>query len=243
MMADIFNEVDADLQRERVLSLWRRWWPFLAGLCVGILLAAALWSWWQGHHRQQAEAAGGRLETVRRLSTAGQDQEARALLETMSTKDPAGYAVLARFRLAALTAKTDRDQAVRLYDALGADAGVEDGLRQLARLRAALLLSDQPDPQPALTRLEALAAPQGLYHASAREILGVLALKRGDDKEAGRWLDLIMSDPSSPGAVRQRAEALSGLVVSGMMPTSEADKASPSPAQNPATPSPDPAQR
>jgi hypothetical protein len=46
-------------------------------------------------------------------------------------------------------------------------------------------------------------------------MLAVAALKRNDLDAAAKWLDMIVTDANAPGEIRQRAEALLGLVAGG----------------------------
>ena len=56
------------------------------------------------------------------------------------------------------------------------------------------------------------------HRASARELLGLAAIKFGDLDAAGRWFDQIVSDAEAPSGAKQRAEAFLGLVRSDRKP-------------------------
>ena len=96
-----------------------------------------------------------------------------------------------------------------------ADAAIDSSFREMAKLRAALLRLDQADAGELQRRLEPLAQAGQPFRNSARELLGLAALKRGDLETAGKWLDMIVVDAQAPADIRQRAEALLGLVSAG----------------------------
>ncbi|TXN71530.1 hypothetical protein FV230_07990, partial [Methylobacterium sp. WL6] len=95
------------------------------------------------------------------------------------------------------------------------------GLRDLARLRAALIRLDLPDPVPALASLQSLAAGTP-FRFTAREMLGLTALKNGQYDEAGRWFDQLNMDPETPQNLRQRIEVYVALVAGGPVTVTEA---------------------
>ncbi len=81
---------------------------------------------------------------------------------------------------------------------------------------------DTADAAELHRRLDPLADANSTYRDIAREMLAVAALKRGDDTEAGKDLDAIVADPTTPGDIRQRAGFYLGLVRAG-----KADPAAP----------------
>ncbi len=99
-----------------------------------------------------------------------------------------------------------------------ADAGFDSNLKEVAQLREAYLRLDTDTPKEFEQRYSGLATENGPYHDSLRELLAVAALKDGDDAAAGRWLDQIITDPTSPEPLRRRADAFLALVQAGKLP-------------------------
>ena len=87
-------------------------------------------------------------------------------------------------------------------------------MQDLARLRAATLRLDA-DPAAAQPVLERLAAPTNPWRHTARELLVVSALKRGDYDAAGRVVDQMAADREAPPSQRPRLETYSALVAAG----------------------------
>jgi hypothetical protein len=121
--------------------------------------------------------------------------------------------MLARLRATEEKALTDRAGAVAALDLFAADAGVDPLWRDLARLRAGMLRVDSADK----AELEQRFAPllNGSFRHSARELLALAAIKRGDFEAAGKWLDQIVVDPAAPADLRQRAQGFLSLVRGG----------------------------
>lgn len=214
-MTDIFREIEEELRRDKAADFWKRYGNVAIGAAILIVVATGGWRFWQHRELQKAEEAGARYEQALDLSREGKGEDAEKALEGLLKDTPAGYQMLARFRLAAEAGKRNAEAGAAAFDALAADASVGATLQDLARLRAATLRFDSMDAKALAAKLEPLASPTNPWRNSARELLGVAALKAGDYEAAGRWFDQIVSDREAPGGVRQRAELYLGLVRGG----------------------------
>ena len=214
-MADIFREIDEEVRRDKAAELWRKYGWVVSGLAVLAVLAVAGWQFWLHQENQASQAVGARLEAALKSSRDGDGTQAEAILKELATGAPAGYRQIARFRLAAETAKRDAAAGVAAFDALAADASLEQVYRDLAKLRAGILRVDLSPFPEVKAALEPLATPQGVWRHSAREFLGVAALKANLFDEAGRWFDAAITDPQVPQALRQRVDLYLALVRGG----------------------------
>lgn len=227
---EFIREVNEDYRRDQVAEIWRRYSGAIIAVAILVVAAVGGLRYWQHDQRVRADAASEQFDTANRLARDGKNAEADKAFEAIRTDAPGGYRLLARFRSAAETSKRDGAAAATEYDALAADTGVSDALRDLARLRAALLRLDGPQPDAALASLQGLAAPTGAFRHTAREMLGLVALKRGEYDAAGRWFDQINADPQAPQNLRQRIEVYAALVAGGPV---TATAAAPEPAAPP----------
>lgn len=214
-MSDIFKEVDEEVRRDQALAFWNKHQNNLIALALVIIAAAGGWRWYQTQQRAAAEAAGARYEAAVQLAREDKSAEADAAFQEIIRQGPTGYALLARFRGAAEIAKTDKAKAVSIFDGIANDAGLDVAMRDIARLRAAMLRIDDADAAEIKSRLEPLAAPGAPFRNTARELLAFAALKAEDFDAAARWLDAIVVDAQAPQSIKSRAEALIGLVSAG----------------------------
>jgi hypothetical protein len=214
-MTDIFREIEEDLRRDKYAKLFSRFAPVLIALAVIVVLGVAGWRYWAYRQLQSSQAAGGRFEQALDLARDGKDSDAEAILKDLTATAPVGYRELARFRLAGETGKQDAAAGAAAFDALGNDASVPSTLRDLATLRAAILRLDTAGRQELEQKLTPLAAPGKPWRHTAREILGLAALKANDYEAAGRSFDEIVSDPEAPPALRRRIDLYLALVRGG----------------------------
>lgn len=229
---EFIREVNEDYRRDQVAQIWKRYSGLIIAVAVLVVVGVGGYRYWQHDQRVRAEAASETFDAANRLAKDGKIAEADAAFDGLERDAPAGYRMLARFRSATETAKRDPAAGAAEYDALAGDTKLSDGLRDLARLRAALIRLDQPDPDPALAVLQGLAAPTGAFRHTAREMLGLVALKRGEYDAAGRWFDQIIADAQTPANLRQRIEVYATLVAGGPVTVTAA------PAPEPAAPPP-----
>ena len=224
---EFIREVNEDYRRDQVAEIWRRYSGAIIAVALLVVAGVGGWRYWQHDQRVRAEAASEKFETANRLAKDGKSAEAEKAFTALEADAPAGYRLLSRFRSATETAKGDPAAGASDYEALAADTTLSDGLRDLARLRAALLRLDQPNPDAALASLQGLAAPTGAFRHTAREMLGLVALKRGEYDAAGRWFDQITADPQTPQNLRQRIEVYAALVAGGPVAITEAAPVAP----------------
>ncbi len=214
-MSDIFRELEDDIRRDRLGNVWKRYGNLIITLAILLVLGTAGWRFWSHLEQQKAEAAGARFAEALKLSRDGKGAEAEKALDASARDAPGGYRALARFRLAGEAGQRDPAAGAAAFDALARDASVEPALQDLARLRAAMLTVDTLDPRALAAKIEGLAKPGNPWRNSARELLGLSALKAGDFDAAGRWFDQIVVDAEAPAGLRQRAQLYLALVRGG----------------------------
>ncbi len=211
-MSDIFSEVDEEVRRERLQKLWDRYSLLIIAVAVLIVAAIGGWRGYEYYMGQKAAAAGADFEAAVTLSEAGKHAEAAAAFTKVVNEAPPGYAVLARFRAATELAATKSDDAVKAYDALAADGGLGATWRELAGLRAGLLLVDTAPFAELKKRLDPLTEPTGIYRHTARELLALSAWRVRDVASTRRYIDMIGSDGETPPSTRTRIDVLSALI-------------------------------
>lgn len=214
-MADIFQEVDEEVRRERLKKLWDRHGYLLIALCVLIIAGVGGWRGYEYFQAKKAGESAVAYEQAVRLAAAGKHKDADAAFARIATGGTDGYKILARLQAAAELAQTDRKAAVAAYDALAADKNAGQVIDDLAAVRAGLLLIDSAPYSEMQKRLEPLTSPGRTFRHTARELLALSAWKAGDVTAARKWTDMIMTDPETPGGTRSRAQILSDLIAAG----------------------------
>lgn len=214
-MGDIFREIDEELRQERYEKLWREYGKYVVGAAVALVVAVAGYQLWHKYDTDRKEAQGAKFSQALKAMTEGRDADARAILESLSRETGSGVSGLARLHQAALLAKSgDRTGAVKIYDGLSADSGVDKPLRDLATILFALhsMANEKADIAALRERLAPLAKEKVPWRYSALELLGVLAQREGKTAEAKLFFQKIADDPNAPQGARGRATQMLAVI-------------------------------
>jgi hypothetical protein len=213
-LADIFHEVDEEVRRERMKKLWDQYGLYVLILVVLFVAGIAGWRGWEYYENQRAAAFGSQFEAASALAETGNFAEAEKDFAKIAADGNRGYRVLARLREAEATIPRDRAAAVAQFDAIAADTSLDQRFRDLAAIRAGLLLADTAPLADMEKRLEPVAAAGRPFRHTARELLALSAFRAGDKAALQRWSDLISGDAESPAQMRSRIEAM--LLLAGI---------------------------
>ena len=211
-MADIFNEVDEEVRRERLQKLWDRYGIYAIALAILIIAGIGAWRGYEWLQAKKAAAAGAAFESALSLSEAGKHAEAEAAFTQVAAEAPAGYRTLARLRAAAELAQVKPADAVKAFNELAADSSLGATLQDLAAVRAGMLMVDSAPFSDMRQRLDPVSEPGRTFRHSARELLALSAWRNHDFTAARRYIDMIATDAETPAGARARAEVLSALI-------------------------------
>jgi len=210
-VSDIFNEVDEEVRREQLKKLWDQYSLYIVAGAVLVVLLVAGWradEWWE---TKKAAEAGAAFQAAMALSEQNKHAEAEAAFAQIASGSAAGYRDISRLREAAELAQRDPKAAVSAYDALAADGRIPPLLRDLAALRAGFILVDSGSFADVRRHLEPLTQPDGTFRNTARELVGLSALRAGDLAAARNWFDMIMNDAGASEGTRRRIDMLMTL--------------------------------
>jgi hypothetical protein len=211
-MSDIFQEVDEEVQREKVETFWSRYQTPVYVIAGLIVAATGAWSYYTSEKTKAADAANVRFMAAVTLADSGKGEEAAAAFEAIAKDAPKGYAALARLRAAEEIGKTDKAKAMDMLDALADDKGVDHMTQEVARLRSAAYSIELGDREKTMMKLAPLMTSTGPFRFSAQEWSGLDAFFDNDYDEAERVFNLLLNDRDAPQGMRARAQAYQGLL-------------------------------
>jgi hypothetical protein len=217
-VSDIFGEVDEEIRRERLLNLWHRYGSLLIAACVLVLVGVGGWRGYQWYEGKKAAEAGAAFEEAIAFANQGKHKEAEDGFAKLSADGTASYRMLAKFREAEQLGQRDPKGAVALYDRLSSDGSLGQPMRDLASLRAGLILVDTAPYDEIKQRLEPLAASDRAFRHSARATLALAAWHAKNTTAMQHWTGIILADADTPPGTRGQIQMLLAL--------SESDKKS-----------------
>lgn len=208
-MADIFQEVEEEIRRDRFAALWKKYGAFVIGGCVAIVAGTAGWVAYREWRESQRLELAASYSAAAELAQKNQPAQAADAFAALAERAGGGYGVLARLRQAATLAEAgDRTGALAAYDQLAADSGADQEYRDLARLLAAMLLADSGDAAEVDRRLAPLLNPHSPWRNSARELQGVVAMRDGRLEAARESFQAVLDDSTASGTIRARVQQL-----------------------------------
>src|SRR4029079_8533765 len=97
-VSDIFQEVDEEVRRERLMKLWERYQNLIIALIVLILAGVGGWRGYEYYQAKRAAEIGSAFEEAVTLAEEGKHAEAEAAFAKVATEGSAIYRQLALMR-------------------------------------------------------------------------------------------------------------------------------------------------
>jgi hypothetical protein len=207
------REIDEELRREQLLKLWERYGTYAIAVAALIIIGIGGFKYFEHRRAVAAETAGARFTAAAREAAQNRTAEAQKALEEIQSSAPAGYAALARLRLAAGDQQAGRRaEALAAYEAIAKEKGLDPLFSDYARLQAATLRLDSADWTEMQNRLNDLAADGNPWRFSARELLSLAAQKAGKAEEARTQLQRLLGDRGTPPGIGERARMMLAML-------------------------------
>lgn len=211
-----FREVNEEIRQDQARALWDRFGAFVIAAAILVVVGTAAFVGWEYWRESRSGGAGDAFTQALNLAKEGKNDEAVAALQKIEQDGHGAYPMLAKMRTAGVLAeKGDAAGAVAAFDAVAADNSADPALRDVARLRAALVLVDSGSYGDVQQRAGQLAVDTNPLRNPAREALGLSAWKDGKGEEATKLFEQIAADLSSSQNQRQRANLMIDLIRGG----------------------------
>lgn len=217
-VSDVFQEVQEEYRRQQLTEAWAKYRiPIIAGTAALILGVAGYqgWTYWQG---KQVEQSSRELEAVGDLMRAKPDaqKDAADRLAKLAASGSGGYPLLARFQEAGMRAEMrDMKAAIVIYDDI-ARSNSDAMFRELAAVRAAVLLSETEPLDKMKARLEPIANGTGPWKATGQELLAYAYWRANKTADAIKLYDEILKTENVPNGTKQRALEMKAVLKAGL---------------------------
>ena len=216
-----YREVDEELRREQISSVWQRYsWLIIGGV---ILLLAAIGGaiYWQ--HRQEVAAGeqGEALVKTFEEIQAGRGKQAVPELDRLAKEGNEGYQAAALLTKADLAVQAGDDAAAAAtYKSVAENDDFAKPYRDLALIRQTAVEFDKLQPSVIVQRLQPLAQAGNPWFGSAGEMVALAHLKQGKPELAAPIFAAMAKDQQLPASLRSRAVQMAGsLGVDAIQPS------------------------
>ncbi|MEN8236842.1 MAG: tetratricopeptide repeat protein [Pseudomonadota bacterium] len=212
----IFHEVEEDLQREKLMKLWRDYGMYTIAIVVAVIMGTGATLYWRNARYENRTTQSKSLSQAVALADKNQLPQALAALKKLS-EQKGEYAHLADFQRAGLIVQYNSQkkagapplaEAIAIYDNLAKSRKVDSKTRNLALLLSVLLQLDTGDPKALTLRLQKASGSANPWAALALEAQAILAIREGKPEQAKAILKSLKQKQFPPQNVILRLEAV-----------------------------------
>ncbi len=206
MSEPLEDEVNEELRRQQLKSIWDRFGIYVIGFAVLIVLSVGgneIMNYLNNRLSQRESIA---FDNALTLIEEGNDSTGLDQLIKL-TESKTGYKGLAFFRLSSESLSNGNHQeAIDYLKKASLDKTLTNSLRVFAKIKAGLILVDNGNVSEVDVLLGEVIENGGPFSFHAKEILAFALINDGRDLEAQEIFQEIANDASAPPVLVRRAE-------------------------------------
>jgi len=200
------DEVNEELRRQQLKSIWDRFGVYIIGFAVLIILSVGGNEIINHLNNRVSQRESNAFDNALNLIENGNDSAGLDQLIKL-TEGKTGYKGLALFRLSSESLTNGNYQeAVDYLKKASLDKTLTNNLRVFAKIKAGLILVDNGSFSEVDVLLKEVVENGGPFSFHAKEILALALIKNGRDLEAQEIFQEIANDASAPPVLARRAE-------------------------------------
>lgn len=212
-MADIFEEVDENIRKDKATEAWEKYGMFVWGLAAVLVAGVAFLEFMKWQNAQTAEERMLSFEEAVQALQDGEyakaETDLQALVDEKTSLSPLAAHYLAQTKL---TGMGDADAAGNILSSVSDANG--NPFEKLALLKSAYYKADALSLSELESLLGALKDDEGPVGAMAQELIAAKVYESGDVPRARTLYNRLKFDPAAPEGVRVRSElALAAIPV------------------------------
>jgi len=211
MTDEFIREVDEDVKEEKRLKLWKKFFPYVVSISLGIVLFTSGFVFWEGYSNDQRQKLGDDFTAA--VVLVGEDDLDASLiaLDRIVDKGSDGYVTMAKMKKASILIEQGRiDEGLEIYKDLEQNA-VDQSFRDIATILYVLNSLNNKSKDNLLKKIIPLENSE-IWKSSALELKGYIYLRNNEIAKAIEAFETISKLPSKPGDLSQRAKNLINLL-------------------------------
>ncbi len=205
MSEEFVREVDEDIKEEQRIKLWKKVFPYVVSVSLGIIIFTSGYVFWNNYTESLNQQLGDDFTAAVQLANE-EDLDASILaLDRIVDEGSDGYVTLAKMKKASLLIQRgELELGLNIYLDLERNA-VDQSFRDIASILYVLNSMDTEDPKALLEKINKLESSQ-IWRSSALEMKAFLKLKQNKVEEARKIFEGILNLPSTPSSLATRAK-------------------------------------
>ena len=211
MTDEFIREVDEDVKEEKRLKLWKKFFPYVVSISLGIVLFTSGFVFWEGYSNDQRQKLGDDFTAAVVLASEDDLDASLIALDRIVDKGSDGYVTMAKMKKASILIEQDRiDEGLEIYIDLEKNA-VDQSFRDIATILYVLNSLNNESKDDLLKKIIPLENSE-IWKSSALELKGYIYLRNNEVAKAIEAFETISKLPSKPGDLSQRAKNLINLL-------------------------------
>jgi len=209
-MADLIDEIKEDMLHEKYANIWKKYGDYVIGIAIAIVFATGASVFWKSYQNNKHEELGSRLYKSYVAEQIGKTDE--ALTGYSKLTDGSDIGPIAKFRKASALIEIGKvKEGVDLYKEVSKDSNAPIEIRDLAKIM--FLQSAVKDSSSSeYNDLQKMAAGDGPFTLSAKEILAFLEYENNNLDKAENLFDALKTDNLTPHKMRVRADEMLNII-------------------------------
>tara|TARA_B100000287_G_scaffold430011_1_gene484443 strand:+ start:1242 stop:1883 length:642 start_codon:yes stop_codon:yes gene_type:complete len=205
MSEDFIREVDEDLKEEKRIIFWKKIFPYVLSISLGIVLSVSGYVFWNNHTEKVSQQLGDDFTAAVQLANEEDYDAAIIALNRIVDEGSDGYVTLAKMKKASIFIQNGEiEKGLSIYLDLERNA-IDQSFRDIASILYVLNSMDNEDPKKLMKKIEDLESSK-IWQSSALEMKGFLFLKTNEKEKAVETFQSILSLPGSPSSLANRAK-------------------------------------
>ena len=205
MSEEFVREVDEDIKEEERVKLWKKVFPYVVSISLGIIIFTSGYVFWNNYTESLNRQLGDDFTAAVQLANEEDIDASILALNRIVDEGSDGYVTLAKMKKASLLIQRgELELGLNIYLDLERNA-VDQSFRDIASILYVLNSMDTEEPQTLLEKINKLESSQ-IWRSSALEMKAFLKLKQNKVDESRKIFEEILNLPSTPSSLATRAK-------------------------------------
>lgn len=213
-MADIFDEVDAALQRDKVVAWMKSRGHLVIVALIAIIVAVVMRNVWHDREEKTLKVQTAQLLEILlpvKSEVLKEEQADKILADLQKTGNKQIDVIAGLQRASRYEQAGDTTKALEVLESLAKRRYTEKVLQDLAtvqyvRLKLSLV-PDQDNLKTLLAQVKPLTEKDRAFRFSARELQGLILQLQNKNADAQKIFEALATDEAAPATLRERAQS------------------------------------
>ena len=208
-MANIFNEVDEDIRKERYQNLWSNYGKYIIAFLMLIVIAFSLTQYFQAKNISDNKAILDMYYSAAEGIEKNQLDFANNELEIVYNQKNKMLAALSGFKMSETYLNNNqKEEAILLLEKIVANRSLESIYRELALYKYIMINFENIDISSIEKKIVSIGVNKNILHPYFQEIIGIKYLTAGNIEKANSVFTDLLLNEDTPFDLKMRLDKL-----------------------------------